>query len=297
MGLPWVGSGHRGRAAGRWLLIAAVLGASGGLAAQPLARHPQATLEVADLQAEWARLTPAQAEAAALNRQVIAAQAEGLLVRRVLAQRAQAEGLADDPVVQRQLQLARERILSDAWLARLDARTGTDQAGLEAFARARYQGQPQRFEIPEQVRVRHILLRGEDAPQRARQLLEQLRAGADFATLARQHSQDPGSAAKGGDLGFFARGRMVPEFERAAFALEQPGELSEPVQTAFGVHLLKLEQRRAAGRLPFEEVRAQLVEEAAAALRAQTRSQLRDEILKDAVLDAAALEALVRPSP
>ncbi|WP_185970069.1 peptidylprolyl isomerase [Tepidimonas alkaliphilus] len=278
------------------MLALAAWGLAGSAAAQALLTHPQAVVEAADLQAEWARLPTAQAQAAQASARAIGAQAEALLVRRVLARRAETEGLMDDPLVQRQVQLARERALSDAWLARLDGRSAANAQALEDYARAIYTAQPQRFTVPEQVRVRHILLQGDDAEVRARQLLDQLRAGADFVALAREHSRDPGSAANGGDLGFFGRGRMVPEFEQAAFALQQPGDLSEPVRTSFGVHILRLEQRRQAGRVPFEEVRAQLMEEAAQALRQQARAEVRDAILRDAKPDVAAVEGLVQPA-
>ena len=96
----------------------------------------------------------------------------------------------------------------------------------------------------DQVRVSHILVsvRSPDeepaARAKAQDLMQQLQSGADFAQLARQHSDDPGSAAAGGDLGFFGRGKMMPEFEKAAFALK-PGELSDPVVTPFGYHIIR----------------------------------------------------------
>lgn len=87
----------------------------------------------------------------------------------------------------------------------------------------------------EQVHVQHILV---DDEQTAKDLLQRVRAGEDFATLAKAHSQDPGSAQNGGDLGWFPRGVMVPEFEEAAFALE-PGAVSEVVATDYGYHIIK----------------------------------------------------------
>ncbi len=106
---------------------------------------------------------------------------------------------------------------------------------------------------PGEVRAAHILLRP-DSPTAAdtaaaRAEIEALRArvvaGESFATLARQYSDDPGSGAEGGDLGFFGGGRMVPQFEQAAFALANPGDLSGAVQTQFGYHLIQLTERRA----------------------------------------------------
>lgn len=115
-----------------------------------------------------------------------------------------------------------------------------------------------RRQAPGEVRAAHILLRP-DGPTAAdtaatREEIEALRArivaGEDFGTLARQYSEDPGSGAQGGDLGWFGGGRMVPQFEQAAFAL-QPGELSGVVQTQFGLHLVQLTDRR--GRPSYDE--------------------------------------------
>ena len=130
-----------------------------------------------------------------------------------------------------------------------------------------YRDNEVRLTLPEQVRVRHILLtwkpmgttddraaiRKQMAP-----ILEQARSGEDFAELARKHSDDS-TAGQGGDTGFFHRGQMVPAFEAVAFAL-QPGEVSDPVETPFGVHILRLEERQEARLLPLDEVREQLRE-------------------------------------
>jgi len=131
-----------------------------------------------------------------------------------------------------------------------------------------YQNNEHRLTLPEQVRVRHILLtwkpmgttddraaiRKQMAP-----ILDKARAGEDFAALAREYSDDSMTARDGGDTGFFHRGQMVPAFEAVAFAL-QPGEISDPVETPFGVHILRLEERKEAHLLPLEEVREQLRE-------------------------------------
>jgi parvulin-like peptidyl-prolyl isomerase len=131
-----------------------------------------------------------------------------------------------------------------------------------------YRDNEVRLTLPEQVRVRHILLtwkpmgtRDDRAAIREQMapILEQARAGADFAALAREHSDDYSTAGNGGDTGFFHRGQMAPAFEEVAFAL-QPGEISDPVETPFGVHILRLEKRKEARLLPLEEIREQLRE-------------------------------------
>jgi parvulin-like peptidyl-prolyl isomerase len=122
----------------------------------------------------------------------------------------------------------------------------------------------------EQVRARHILIRVQGSPAavrpgqkdlteaealaKAQDLRKRIQAGEDFAQLARQESDDAGSGANGGDLGSFRHGQMVPSFEQAAFAL-QPGELSEPVKSPFGYHVIKVEAKESKS---FEEVRPEL---------------------------------------
>ena len=122
----------------------------------------------------------------------------------------------------------------------------------------------------EQVRARHILIRVQGSPAavrpgqkdlteaealaKAQDLRKRIQAGEDFAQLARQESDDTGSGAKGGDLGFFRHGQMVPSFEEAAFAM-QPGDLSEPVKTPLGYHVIKVEAKESKS---FEDVRPEL---------------------------------------
>jgi foldase protein PrsA len=114
------------------------------------------------------------------------------------------------------------------------------------------------YSTPEQVRASHILVETKEAAQK---VLEELKNGADFGKLAKEKSQDPGSKELGGDLGYFPRGKMAPEFEAAAFSLNN-GELSGVVQTQFGFHIIKVVDKKAA-QIPTyeekkEEVRKQL---------------------------------------
>jgi peptidyl-prolyl cis-trans isomerase D len=136
----------------------------------------------------------------------------------------------------------------------------------EEEARTLYEKRSEDFNTPEQTRARHILLRmpadaSDEAraefEQQAQELIERIQAGEDFATLAQERSDDPGSKANGGDLGYFARGTMVAEFEEAAFTLE-PGTLSGPVHTDYGIHIIRVEDRKPAQSRSFEEVREDL---------------------------------------
>ena len=132
-----------------------------------------------------------------------------------------------------------------------------------------YNAEQERFVEPEQIRARHILLTVDTAgdPQKAaavqkeaQTLLEKIKNGSDFASLAKNYSQDKATADAGGDVGFFKRGAMVGPFEQVAFGL-QPGEVSDIVETQFGYHIIKLEERKPKRVRPLEEVREELVRE------------------------------------
>jgi peptidyl-prolyl cis-trans isomerase D len=153
---------------------------------------------------------------------------------------------------------------------------------------ALYDEHPERYVTPEQRRARHILISvpegaGEKQVQQARakaeSILARLKKGESFAKLAREDSDDPGSADKGGDLGYFTRGEMTPKFEQAAFSLKK-GELSGIVRSAFGFHIIEVTDIKPKVTKPFEEVRNELVEE----YQAHQRSELfaeKSELLAD----------------
>src|SRR5262249_42661514 len=130
----------------------------------------------------------------------------------------------------------------------------------DAEAKDFYEKNPDKFKEDEQVRASHILVRVDpnaDAKMKARakaeidSVLKQAKSGADFAQLAQQHSQD-GSAAQGGDVGYFPKGQMVPEFDQAAFALPV-GQVSGVVTTQFGYHVIKVTDRKPARTIPLDE--------------------------------------------
>lgn len=254
-----------------------------------------ATVTTDELRSELLRLTP-QAQAQLLGRATeVMRVAQTLVVRSELARRAEAEGLQNDPKVAAALRAARERVLSEAAMARAEG-AAPDRTALERLARNQYDAAPQKFDTPEQVRVRHILVSAKACePQaKARELLAKAKQpGADFAALAQANSDDPASADRGGDLGFFARGRMAAAFEDAAFALKQPGELSEVVKTEFGYHVIRLEERKPAARQPFEAVRDSLVKSLAESESRARRQAVVDQITAAAQFDREAIESLV----
>lgn len=126
----------------------------------------------------------------------------------------------------------------------------------EQEARRYFEAHPQAFDEPERVRVRHVLVRTE---AEARVALARLRRGEPFAKVAKDLSQDPGTRDRGGEVGLVAPGQTVPEFERAAFRLK-PGELSEPVSTPFGYHIVQVTERLPAKKATWEGVRHTVLE-------------------------------------
>ena len=256
---------------GAAMVAATVASAQAGASARAnvLVSGPAGEVTLADLELIVKERVPAARRAEFWsNPAAIAQMARGLYAQRSLAQEATKAGLDRTAEGAAYLQLTRERALTELEMqARVRAKT-PDAKAQEAYARGEYKAQPKRFELPDQIHARHILLAvakdgSNDAAMKARaeDLIAQLRQGADFAKLAREQSADKGSAQRGGDLGVFGRGKMVPPFEKAAFALQKPGEISGPVRSDFGYHIIELVERQSARRQPFEEVLPALREE------------------------------------
>jgi peptidyl-prolyl cis-trans isomerase D len=128
-----------------------------------------------------------------------------------------------------------------------------------------YNNNIEQYSTPEQVRASHVLLKTEgkdDAAVKAKaeEILKQAKSGADFAELAKKYSEDEGSAKNGGDLDYFGRGRMVPEFDQAVFAM-QPGQISDLVKTQYGYHIIKLVDKKTATTRSLQDVRQQIVDQ------------------------------------
>ena len=176
----------------------------------------------------------------------------------MVTQAADKKNLGDNPDFKRRLAFLRNKLLMGYELQR-EAKTAlTDEALHQTYDEA-----VRSMAGQEEVHARHILVEDENE---AKSLLEQLKSGADFAALAKEKSKDPG-AAEGGDLGYFTKDQMVPEFADVAFKM-YPGQLSNPVKTQFGWHVIKVEDRRTKQPPEFDKVKDQL--EAYLARKAQT---------------------------
>jgi peptidyl-prolyl cis-trans isomerase C len=168
----------------------------------------------------------------------------------------------------------------------------------EAQAKAAYEEQIAKIPPEPEVRARHILVKTE---QEAKDLIKQLKGGADFTELAKKSSDGP-SAQTGGDLGYFSRGQMVKQFEDVAFA-SKPGQISDPVQTEFGWHVIKVEDKRNRPVPSFDEVKDQLMaslvqnqlKTIVQGLRGSAKVEIVDPELKKAIEDDARAAAMEVP--
>lgn len=169
--------------------------------------------------------------------------------RHISAAEARKQGLANDPAVKETMARIEDQILQRTLIERhVQAKVTDDQV------KARYDKMVAESTPSDLVHARHILVESE---AEAKAIIEDLKKGADFTKLAEEKSTGP-SKSKGGDLGYFGQGEMVPEFADAAFALK-PGEITEkPVQTQFGWHVIKVEDRKKAETPGFEESREEL---------------------------------------
>jgi peptidyl-prolyl cis-trans isomerase C len=185
----------------------------------------------------------------------------------LVAKAAEGRKVADSDEFKQRLAYYRNKVLMDL-LLQSEAKTAVSEGAMrQLYAEAAKQMTGQ-----QEVRARHILVKTEDE---AKAIVAELKSGADFAELARKKSTDPG-ASEGGDLGYFPKEDMVPEFADAAFKLEK-GQISEPVHTRFGWHVIKLEDKRERQVPPFEQVRDQLATHLVRKSQAELITKLRAE--------------------
>jgi len=207
----------------------------------------------------------------------------GYLIDLKLGAQAAAEAeVAETEDFQRRLGYFRDKLLLDDYLQRRVEEAVTDEA-----ARALYDETVAAVEPEDEVRARHILVTEEEE---ANAIVERLEAGEDFAAIAAEASQDPGSRNQGGDLGFFTRDRMVAPFADKAFELE-PGETSEPVETQFGWHIIRVEERRERPIPEFGEMRTQIDAYLARRAQQETILSLREDAQIERLDAAADVEA------
>ncbi|MGB6116924.1 MAG: peptidylprolyl isomerase, partial [Mesorhizobium sp.] len=231
-------------------------------------------LAEAELDQQFAQLPAEQKRAAALS---------AIIEIRVLANKAKAEGLDGDAEFKRRMEFLNQRALHAQLIEKSISPAITDEA-----IKARYDKEMAEVKPTEEVKAAHILVK---TKEEAEAIIKDLEAGKDFAEIAKEKSQDPGSGAAGGDLGYFGAGQMVPEFEKAAFELK-PGEFTkEPVQSQFGFHIIKLEDKRAKAPPAYDSVKDQVRQlvfrdkyfETVKSLREAAKVEITDPALKTGV--------------
>ena len=192
-------------------------------------------------------------------------------------------------------EMVRKMLQQQQWLeSEIASKTEVSDEEAKKF----YEANKAEFEQPETVKASHILFRvnKEDSEEVVNKKLEQAKTaearakkGEDFATLAKELSEEPGAKESAGDLGFFPKDRMVPEFASAAFS-QKVGDISDPVRTQFGWHIIKVTDKKAAGTLPYDEVKAQLI----AYLKAKKQEEAAQALLKS-LRSSAQIESSLPP--
>lgn len=250
--------------------------------ATTLATYGEVKIVNSDYEASILRIPERDRFGWAMSQERVAKEVADLLRNRAIAAEAKRLGLDADPSIKARVELYNERLLVEAYAAKVDVDSAKEfQSKLSSYTeRAREQflvNKSQYQSVPE-VRAAHILVRiagrtPEEALAKTKSLRERIVAGESFEAIAEANSEDPTAKQNKGELGFFGPGQMDPAFETAAMALAKPGDISEPVRTSFGYHLIKLEEKKPARQMTFEEVAPDLLEKLKAQFMEIRRTQ------------------------
>ncbi|HEX4885495.1 MAG TPA: peptidylprolyl isomerase [Casimicrobiaceae bacterium] len=277
---------------------------------QPAASDPvlveNSTVKIrrSDYERELERLPPEIREGFANSERRVNDLLRRMLIESTLATQARADKLPEKPEYAARLAAEMDRLLAALKILDVEKAAEADfearKASFEVRARELYTVDKAKYATPEQVQASHILFSTktrskEEAEKLAREARATIAAGADFSKVARDVSEDPSAKTNGGSLGWFARGVMDRAFEDAAFALKGAGEVSPPVLSSFGWHLIKLEGRRVAQPRTYEEVRDQIMAELKAKHVADRRDAFVATVRSDPTIRAnrEAIDALV----
>jgi peptidyl-prolyl cis-trans isomerase C len=269
-----------------------------------LVENSTVTIRRSDYQRELERLPPEVRPGFANSEKRINDLLRRMLIERTLAAQARTEKLESRPEFAARFAMEQDRLYTQLKVAEIEAAAAAEfdakRPQWEARAREIYQIDRAKFSTPEQVSASHILFdtksrTSDEARKLAADALAKAKAGADFNTLAREVSEDRSAKSNGGHLGWFAFGDMDPAFAKAAFALAKTGELSPPVQSSFGWHVIRLDGRRPPVQKPFEDVRETLLAELKQKHIGDQREAALARIRTDATIRAnrEAIDALV----
>ncbi len=267
---------------------ALVLGPNTASADAVLAKVNGQEIKESDLKYAEAEVGPQLAEMPADKRKRLLL--EFIIEMRLFADAADKENLASGDDYQKRLEYWTTRAKRDAYYESAIKGSISD-----ALAKGIYDDKVKMIPAEDEVEARHILVESED---KAKEVLEKINKGDDFTKLAEEYSSDPGSKAQGGKLGYFSKGQMVKEFEEAAFALKK-GEVSKPVKSQFGWHVIKLDDRRTKPLPTYEEVKVHIVDsmvqqkgqQAATDLRSKAKLEYVDAEIAEQVKQETAINA------
>jgi peptidyl-prolyl cis-trans isomerase C len=233
-----------------------------------LAAYGSLKVTQADYEASILRIPERDRFGFAMSQERIGKEIDNLIRFRVLADSARQQGLETEAIKTR-LALFADRLLAEALIAKVEREAEqefeTKRSTFLDSAKERYMINKATYQTKPQVRASHLLIttksRNDEAAKKlAADLRKKLDAGASFEELAAEYSEDPSAKSNKGDLGYFSPGQMDPAFETAAFALKSPGDLAGPVQSRFGYHVIRLQDRKEARQMTFEEVQPDLME-------------------------------------
>lgn len=200
---------------------------------------------------------------------------DGMIFRELVLAQAKKEGTDKSKEVLARLESVKKAVVFEEFLKKkLERDLKISDEEMKKF----YEANQEKFKTGEQLKANHILVKSEET---AKEVLSQLQKGAKFDELATKYSTDVGSAAKGGELGWFSKGTMVPEFEKAAWSLKE-GETSGIVRTQYGYHIIKVTGKRPAGIRSFEEVKEQIRAAMLPSKQQEMLQTLKTELRKDA---------------
>ncbi len=273
-----------------------------------LAENAAVKLTRSDYETDLLRVTPEMRGEFAASPKRLTMMLNTLLVDKTLAKEARDVGLDRNEEIARRLALETDRFLAQAMIGKIEndaaAEFDAKQADFLAAARETYMLNKEKYRRPEQISASHILFdpakRGSDAALAlAKETRAKLLAGANFATVAAEVSDDPTAKTNGGGLGWFGPGKMDPAFTKAAFALKNAGDLSEPVQSSFGWHIIRLDGRRPPQDMPWEQARKVIMTDLKQRHVIEARDARLNAIRNDPNLkiNQAAIDALVVKLP
>lgn len=263
---------HRARSV---LLVVSVVAATATTAVQAqgsdvtLASTPTAKITKLDFDASILRIPENNRFGFVMSQERINKEIDILLQTRAIADVSRKQGLDADPVYKARVALYADRLLAEAEAAKIDVQSATEfetkRPAYLARAREQFLVNKEKFRTEETVKASHILITTngrtpDEALAKIKSLREQLLAGASFADIAAANSEDSSVKLNRGDLGFFTKGQMDPAFEAAAFAMSKPGQLSDPVRSRFGYHLIRFEEKKESRPITFEDALPELME-------------------------------------